>query len=219
MKRVDDLQFGGLVLVQDTALPRFSEDSVLLANFLRLGPGDRAVDLGSGTGLLSVLGQGKTGAAFVGVERQAALCALSRESAARNGQDIPFYEMDVADAPDFFGHGSFTAAVCNPPYFTAGGPSADGSRAMARHGQADTLSVFLRVAFLLLKNGGALYLCYPAPALAALFCALSDARLAPKRLRLVSNGVEKAPRLALVQAKKNAKQGLIVEPVQFLTQG
>ena len=52
MRRVDDLQFQGLRLVQDTELPRFTADSVLLANFLRLRPNDRAIDLGSGTGVL-----------------------------------------------------------------------------------------------------------------------------------------------------------------------
>ena len=105
MRRVDDLQFQGLRLVQDTELPRFTADSVLLANFLRLRPNDRAIDLGAA----------KTGAAFTGVELREELTALSKESAALNGQEIPFYTMDVADAPAFFGHGSFSAAVCNPP--------------------------------------------------------------------------------------------------------
>ena len=35
MIRLDDLQFNGLKLYQDTELDRFSEDAVMLANFLR----------------------------------------------------------------------------------------------------------------------------------------------------------------------------------------
>lgn len=217
MLREDDLQFQNLVLLQDTELPCFTGDSVLLANFLRATPRDRVIDLGSGTGLLSVLGQGKTGAAFVGVEKQGALCALARASAARNGQEIPFHEMDVADAPAFFGHGSFSAAVCNPPYFTAGEPSPDAARALTRHGDADTLGKFFHAAFLLLKNGGTFFLCYPAAALPALFSALQAARLTPKRLRLVAPAPDKAPQLALLAAKKDAKPGLVLEPVQFLS--
>lgn len=38
MRRVDDLQFQGLRLVQDTELPRFTADSVLLANFFAASP-------------------------------------------------------------------------------------------------------------------------------------------------------------------------------------
>ena len=36
MKRYDDLQYNGLILVQDTDYPCFTEDSVLLVNFLQL---------------------------------------------------------------------------------------------------------------------------------------------------------------------------------------
>lgn len=208
MRRTDDLQYRGLVLLQDTELPCFSEDSVRLVNFLRLRERDRVIDLGSGSGLLSVLGQGKTGAAFVGVEKQAALVALAKESAAINGQEIPFYEMDVADAPAFFGHGSFTAAVTNPPYFTAGPVSAEENRAAARHGDAETLSVFFRAAFLLLNNGGKLFACYPAERMCDLFCALRSARLEPKRAALVAPSAGKAPRLILVEAQKDAKPGI-----------
>ena len=76
MERIDDLQFAGLKLLQDDTLPCFTADAVALCNFLSAGASDRVVDLGSGTGLLCVLGQGKTGAAFTGVERDAALCRL-----------------------------------------------------------------------------------------------------------------------------------------------
>lgn len=219
MRRVDDLQFQGLRLVQDTELPRFTADSVLLANFLRLRPNDRAIDLGSGTGVLSLLGAAKTGAAFTGVERYEELAALSRESAALNGQEIPFYTMDVADAPVFFGHGSFSAAVCNPPYYSAGEQSPNDARRQARHADADALDRFFHAAFLLLKNGGALYVCFPADRITTLFRALYGARLMPKRLRPVAAAAESRPYLLLVQAKKDAKEGLIFEPTQFLSNG
>lgn len=217
MRRTDDLQFQGLVMIQDTELPRFTEDAVLLCNFLRLRRSDRVVDLGSGGGILCVLGQGKTGAAFVGVERQAALCELARESAEANGQQIPFYEADVADAPALLGHGSFSAAVCNPPYFTAGPASADANRAAARHGAADTLERFLRAAFLLLDNGGRFFVCYPAEHLCELFCALRAARLEPKRVQLVLQTAQKPPRLVLLEAQKDAKPGIRFEPMQILS--
>ena len=120
MKRYDDLQYNGLILVQDTDYPCFTEDSVLLVNFLQLKKNDKVVDLGSGTGIISVLGQAKSGASFTGIEKYDALCDLARESVSINRQDISFYAMDIADAPAFFGEGAFTAAVCNPPYFSAG---------------------------------------------------------------------------------------------------
>jgi len=208
MRRTDDLQYRGLVLVQDTDLPRFTEDAVLLANDLRLSARDRAIDLGSGTGVIAILGSAKTGAAFVGVEQQAALTALAEESARINGQNIPFYTMDVADAPAFFGHGSFRAVVCNPPYFTDGTRNPEENRAAARHGDDTTLDRFFHAAFLLLDNGGKFFVCYPASGMCDLFVALRRARLEPKRARLVRSSPEKPPRLILVEARKGAKPGI-----------
>ena len=159
------------------------------------------------------------GAAFTGVELREELTALSKESAALNGQEIPFYTMDVADAPAFFGHGSFSAAVCNPPYYSAGEQSPNDARRQARHADADALDRFFHAAFLLLKNGGALYVCFPADRITTLFRALYGARLMPKRLRPVAAAAESRPYLLLVQAKKDAKEGLIFEPTQILSNG
>lgn len=214
MIRTDDLQFHGLVLLQETQAACFSQDSVLLANFLRLTPADRAVDLGAGNGILSILGQAKTGASFVGIEPDAAQCALARQSAALNGQDIPFLCFTAAQAPSELGHGSFSAAVMNPPYFTTGDQSSQPARAAARHCDSALLTEFLSAAFLLLKNGGKLFICYPANLLTDLLCALRANRLEPKRLRPALPTAAGAPNRVLVEAKKLGRPGLIFEPME-----
>ena len=211
MERLDDLQHNGLMLYQDTELERFNADALWLCSFLRAGAKDTVVELGSGTGVVCVLGADNTGARFTGVERQERLVALSQKSAAYNHQEIRFLCADVAEAPALLGHGSFTAAVMNPPYFTSGEPSEDVSRSLARHDAGHTLSAFLSSAFALLKNGGKLFVIYPANALAELFSALQKTRLEPKRMRFVySKAGEKALRV-LVEAKKGARPGLTVE--------
>ena len=214
MIRIDDLQFQGLVLLQETDAACFSEDSVLLANFLRLSPADRAVDLGAGNGILSILGQAKTGASFVGVEPDAAQCSLARQSASRNGQEIPFLCITAAQAPAELGHGSFTAAVMNPPFFTTGDQSQHPSRAAARHADRALLTEFLSAAFLLLKNGGKLFICYPAHQLTDLLYSLRANRLEPKRLRPALPNALGAPNRVLVEAKKLGKPGLVYEPME-----
>ena len=160
MERLDDLQFKGLCLWQDDRLNRFSADAVMLANFLRLRPDEHCIDLGCGSGLISILGQGKTGASFTGVDCQRRQIELACRSALGNRQQIGFHCMDAVDAPAFFGHGSFDAAVMNPPYARPGERSLNVANALARQGQADSLSVFVRAAFLLIKNGGKCFLCY-----------------------------------------------------------
>lgn len=212
MERLDDLQHNGLMLFQDTELMRFNADALWLSSFMRVSAKDTVVELGSGTGVVCVLGADNTGARFTGVERQERLVALSQKSAAYNHQEIRFLCADVVEAPNLLGHGSFTAAVMNPPYFTSGERSGDESKNLARHDTGHTLNAFLSAAFALLQNGGKLFIIYPAGALTELFSALQQARLEPKRMRLVySKAGENALRV-LVEAKKGSKPGLIIEP-------
>ncbi len=212
MERLDDLQHNGLMLYQDTEFERFNADALWLCAFLRLGAKDRVVELGSGTGVICTLGADNTGARFTGVERQMQLVALAQKSAAYNRQEIRFLCADVSVAPEQLGHGTFTAAVMNPPYFTSGDKSSDPSRSLARHDAGDSLDSFLSAASALLKNGGKLFLIYPADATAALFAALARAHFAPKRMRLLCSKAGGNALRVLIEAKKGGRPGLVIEP-------
>ena len=215
MERLDDLQHNGLMLYQDTDYERFNADALWLCAFLRAKPADRVVELGSGSGVICVLGADNTGASFTGVERQRRLVALAQKSAAYNKQDIRFVCADVAEAPALLGHGAYTIAVMNPPYFRSGERSEHEERSLARHDAGDTLAVFLASAFSLLKNGGKLFLIYPADALAELMHALEHARFAPKRMKLVYTKSGEPALRVLIEAKKDGKPGLVIEPPLF----
>ena len=212
MERMDDLQHNGLVLYQDTDYACFTADALLLTGFLRLTQRDTVVELGSGTGVVCILGADNTGARFCGVERQARLTELARKSAEKNGQDIRFLCADVAQAPAMLGRGTFSAVVMNPPYFTSGEKSENPSRSLTRHDAGDTLDLFLSAAFALVKNGGKLFLIYPADATAELFSALRRARFAPKRVKFVYSKVSGNALRVLIEAKKGGGPGLVVEP-------
>lgn len=216
MERIDDLQYEGLLLYQDTDYARFGADALKLCAFLHLNANDCVVELGSGTGVICVLGARRTGARFTGVERQARLVELSQKSAERNHQEIRFVEADVSDAPAILGRGAFTAVVTNPPYFLSGDVSPNSSYAAARHDAAHVLDAFLCSAFQLLKNSGNLFLIYPADALSELLAALRTHRLEPKRLRFLYTKRDAAAQRVLVEAKKLAKPGLKVEPPDWL---
>nr|WP_330369515.1 hypothetical protein [Clostridioides mangenotii] len=59
-ERIDDLQFKGLKLIQDTEGFCFGVDAVLLANFAKVKKGSTVVDLGTGTGIVPILISGKS---------------------------------------------------------------------------------------------------------------------------------------------------------------
>ena len=100
----------------------YGSDAVLLANFANPRRGDSCLDLGAGTGILSILVNGKTGARFTAVEIQQAACQLMEESIALNGQggDITVLHADIRKLGELLPAGSFDGAVCNPPYFSGG---------------------------------------------------------------------------------------------------
>ncbi len=216
MVRMDDLQYNDLVLYQDTDYARFNADALKLCAFLRLGPADRVVELGSGTGVICVLGERKTGASFTGVERQAHLVELAQKSARQNNQAIRFLAADVARVPTLLGRGEFTAVVMNPPYFETGEPSPNASVAAARHGAAQARECFLDAAFQLLNNGGKLFLIDSADTLADLMTALRAHRLEPKRMQFLYTKPNAPAKRVLIEAKKLGRPGLVVEPPDWL---
>ena len=76
-----------------------------------------------------------------------------------------------------------------------------------------------RAAGRLAKTGGRFALVYRPERLAELFAALRGARLEPKRLAFVKNAPENAPWLFLVEAQKNRRTGLRVEPDVLIRAG
>ena len=58
-ERIEDLQCDGLKIIQDNELYSFTSDSVILANFLKFKPNDIAVEIGAGSGVISILAQAK----------------------------------------------------------------------------------------------------------------------------------------------------------------
>ena len=204
--RWESLQIEQYGIYQDQALGRFTEDPVRLAHFLHAKKQERAVDLGTGNGILPLYANALYGCPFAGLDTDGAQLRLARLSAQRNGQDIPFYELDVSEAAGVLGFGRYDLVTMNPPYYSQASAGEDPQRARQRHG--DRLEDFLEAAFALLDNSGRLCLCYRAEGLVGLVTLLRQNRLEPKRMELVAhNGRAK---LVLIEAKKLAKPGMDV---------
>ena len=51
-ERIEDLQYGGLKIIQSASEYRFTTDAVLLANFVKGAKGKMVVELGAGCGVI-----------------------------------------------------------------------------------------------------------------------------------------------------------------------
>ena len=212
-ERIDDLQRSGLKIIQNEKAFRFGMDAVLLANFCRLKPRDAVADLGAGTGILSVLlSDDEKTATFHLFEIQKDMADMARRTLALNGLEsrARVYAEDMIFAKYRLGYEAMDAVVCNPPYGKENATLKSESEAvaLARHEGATSLEAVVSSCAAVLKNGGRLFMVFPAQRLLELMDALREKRLQPKRVRLVSAKASKAPYLALVESVKNAKPGL-----------
>ena len=214
---LEDLQLGGLRLLQKKTGFRYGMDSVLLADFARIGPAETFADFGCGTGILSLLllgrGKGRRGEAG---ECQADYAEMAARSVALNAlQDrIRVHCADVRDAEGLLGRCSVDAVICNPPYGLPGRVLHNPSEAknMARHLDEDGLLPWFRAAQRVLKGKGRLSLVFPAPRMLEVMDLLQEARLTPKRFRLVYPRADRPANLALIEAVKDARPMLHPEP-------
>ena len=221
--RTEILDRGTLVFTAPGA--GFGTDALLLARFAPPRPGQRAADLCSGCGIVALAWHdGGHRGPCAAVELCAPASALCAAAVAANGPEAGHITPFCADlrafalpgSPDGCAplRGGFDLAACNPPYFTGGHPSQDAARALARHesGNSLTLPALAACAARLLRDGGRFALCQRPERLAEVCAALCAARLEPKRLMFVTSTDAGRPWLFLLEAQKNRRPGLRLEP-------
>ena len=214
LTKADALWDGGPRFYCDAALFPATTDSFALGWFARPKRGDAVCGLGCGTGLLETLLLARDESLRVtGVDCSGEALALARQAFAENGWDADWREGDLRDAAALPKAGSMDYAVCNPPYFKAGGgaSAADEARRIAREEAACTLADVCAAAARVLRWGGGFALVYRPERLADLLCELRAHGMEAKRLRFVASAADAAPSLALVEARRGGKPGLRVE--------
>lgn len=207
---------GVITVAQPARGHRFTLDSILLADFCRLKRGDRVLEPGAGTGVVSLLLAKKhPGATVMAFELQPELVRLCRHNIRANGLEdrVLVVERDLSLMTDAVCPRTFEVIVANPPYTKsgAGRPSPAGARLMARHDAAAPLEAWLDL-HVLLKQRGVFVLVFPAARLTDALAAMRERRLEPKRLRLVHPYQDRPASLALIEAVKMGGRGAAILP-------
>lgn len=224
-ERVDDLQRNGLRIIQRPDGFCFGMDAVLLADFTRLNRRDQVADMGTGTGILSLLlSQNEPTATFEAFEWQADMADMASRSIVLNGLEerIHVYACDMRMAWEKIGRESVNAVVCNPPYGKQGGTLTNETAEvlLARHETSCTIGDVAKACAAVLRNHGRLSMVFPATRFLELCDALRENRLEPKRVRMVCAKASRAPYLVLVEAMKNARPALLwLPPLIVYTEG
>ena len=191
----------------------FGLDALALAAFAAPLARGRCCDLGCGSGILTLLlSYSAPEAELIGIELRENAAEECRRNLARNGLAARCRVVTgnwMAVGPEA---GSVELAVCNPPYFPAGGAvSPDPDRAGIRTETVPLRDLCARAAELL-RHGGNFCLVHRTERLPEVLRELAGAGLEPKELRMIASRAEAAPELFLCRAKKGAHPGLRVSP-------
>lgn len=194
---------------------RFSIDSILLSNFARIKEGERVLDIGSGCGVIPIyLEKRGIRAKFLGVEIQRELFELSERNRILNlCKNVEFVLGDIRMLVESLKREPFDVVISNPPYRKEGSGrrSPKESKDLARSERELKLDELLHVSRSLLKEGGRLYLIFPAVRIPDLVYNARSSGLEPKRMRFVHSRVEEEATLVLVEMRKGGRVGCKVE--------
>ena len=206
-ERVDDLQRNGYRIIQRTDGFCFGMDAVLLSGFAMVKKGERALDLGTGTGIIPILLEAKTEwEHFSALEIQREVADMARRSVSLNGleEKIQIVEGDIREASQIFGAASFDVVTSNPPYMNDahGLKNPDLPKAIARHEVLCTLDDVVREASRVLKTGGRFYMVHRPHRLAEIITVLRGYKLEPKRMKMVHPFADRDANMVLIEAVK-----------------
>lgn len=216
-ERIDDLDFAGLKIIQNTKGFCFGIDSVLLADFAKnIKAEANVIDLGTGSGVIATLLCGKTKLKGVlGIEIQKNVCDMAQRSIILNNLENRFkiLNTNIKNLDEILDNQQFDAIVTNPPYkkINTGLTNENKSKLIARHEVECNLEDIIRVSSKLLKDKGELYIVHKAERLSEIIVTLTKYRLEPKILRLVQGTVLLKPNLVLIKAVKNGNSFLEIE--------
>ncbi len=223
-ERLDDLQIGGLELIQNPAGFCFGVDAVFLSDFVKVKPGETVLDLGTGNGIIPILLSAKTGGKkFTGLEIQENTADMARRSVAYNHLEerVDIVTGDIKEAAEIFKPAFFDVITTNPPYMLSqhGLRNPDDAKAIARHEVLCTLDDILRESMRLLQDKGRFYMIHRPFRLTEIMIKMNHYKIEPKRIQFIHPYIDKEPVLVLIEGVRGARPRVTVEPPIIIYEG
>ncbi len=220
-EKIEDLGDKGLKIIQARDSYRFSVDSILLVNFIRVKNYEQVIDLGTGSGIIPLLLFGKRkGLSIYGVEIQEDLADMAKRSVELNKlQDhITLIREDFRNIKKIFKSNQFDVVVSNPPYISLGQGKINplSSKAIARHEIKGNLEDLISASNYLLKNKGRIYLVYKSNKLIELVVTLKEYDIEPKVIKFIHPRPGEDANMVLLEGIKGGKGELKIENPLFL---
>lgn len=216
-ERIDDLGIGNLKIIQNTDGFCFGIDSVLLSDFAKNVKKDSTVvDIGTGTGIISILLSKKYSIKKIyGVEIQDEVADMAQRSVELNGLEdkIEIINDDIKNINKYLENNTVDCIVTNPPYkkIDAGMKNENEKLLISRHEIKCNLQDIAEISRKLLKDKGEIYLVHKSERLVDILTTFRQNKLETKLIRLIQANKNSDPNLVLVKAVKNGGEFLKIE--------
>jgi tRNA1Val (adenine37-N6)-methyltransferase len=172
----DYFQFKQFLVRQHQCAMKVCTDSCVLGAYARVAGAQSILDIGAGTGLLSLMAAQRSAARITAVEIDAGAAAQARENVAASpwAHQIGVVNQSLQDF-EKSNRQLFDVILCNPPFYPASHKSADAARNVAMHSQDLSFEEIICFCQRFLQPAGTLYMLLP-PAESRQFEALAAAR-------------------------------------------
>lgn len=216
-ERIDDLEFKGLKIIQNSTGFCFGIDSILLSDYAKtIKKGSNIIDIGTGTGIIGILLSKKTeNTNIIGIEIQSEVADMARRSIELNNISDRFKveNINIKQVFDIISPNTIDAIVTNPPYMkqNSGAPNIEMKKLISRCEVECTLEDIVKISYKLLKSKGEFYMVHRAERIVDIFYQLRKNKLEPKNIRFIHPKKEKAPNLVLIKAVKDGGKNLKIE--------
>jgi tRNA1(Val) A37 N6-methylase TrmN6 len=215
-KKIDKVNENITITQLDGGL-KYGTDAFLLAAYMRRMPSARSLELGGGTGIISLLAAsgGKLGKIYV-CEIQRVFSELIEKNAAENalGDKVVSICRDLRDLKASDIGGEVDVVFSNPPYMKtdSGKRNETDEKYIARHEVYGDIFDFCATAARMLKFGGLFYCVYRPDRLSELMAAMKSSSLEPKRMTFVHSDTASEPSMVLIEAKRGAAPSTKITP-------
>ena len=219
-ERTDDLCLDGLKIIQKTEGYGFTSDSVLIANFVKTKKKDKCVEIGAGSGIISILVNYKEKPEKIfAFEIQKEVASLAQRNIELNNMQAKIQIIcdKIQNYKAYLEDGSIDVVFSNPPYFKyderISGEIEE--KVVSRFDKELPLCDFFESASKLLKFGGKLYFINCSSRLSECFCEMRKYNLSPKRMYFAHPNCSKNSSVFLCECIKGGKDGITIMPPLF----
>lgn len=208
----------GRDIIQKKSGFRFSVDAVILADFFKGVKPGKLLEIGTGTGIISILLSDREEIEKItALEVQPEMAELAERNMKRNKLEERI-EVVLGDVKEMKPGNMYDYVVSNPPYIPVDGKKINiqDNKALSRHEINLTLEELVKNAKRLLKPRGQFFMVHRTHRFSEISSVLEREGFSVKRVRFVYSDHESGSNLVLIEASKGRKEILEVEQPLYL---